>query len=217
MRNSVHGTPEQFEAALEHRIAQLTGNTVNSSTIKSTSLYETDEQYKERYIHALIGDVDSKISRYVDSIKFEYDDSNIIITVGIDGTIKEYTVPYSDLQFEWDYIDDDTGYIIDEIQYDLDTYDKNINSSIIAGAYEKNDNPQDFVNYVDAVLEKLESAGCDIHDDEVIDYAEAAAELIANDDDHDVDYWWEITQSDDMYIDEINALPHYEVDDERSL
>ena len=217
MRNSVHGTPEQFEAALEHRIAQLTGNTVNSSTIKSTSLYETDEQYKERYIHALIGDVDSKISRYVDSIKFEYDDSNIIITVGIDGTIKEYTVPYSDLQFEWDYIDDDTGYIIDEIQYDLDTYDKNINSSIIAGAYEKNDNPQDFVNYVDAVLEKLESVGCDIHDDEVIGYAEAAAELIANDDDHDVDYWWEATQSDDMYIDEINALPHYEVDDERSL
>lgn len=217
MRNSVHGTPEQFEAALENRIAQLTGNTVNSSTIKSTSFYETDEQYKERYIHALIGDVDSKISRYVDSIKFEYDDSNIIITIGIDGTIKEYTVPYSDLQFEWDYIDDDTSYIIDEIRYDLDIYHKNIDSSIVTGAYEKNDNPQDFVNYVDPVLEKLGSVGCDIHDDEVIDYAEAAAELIANDDDHDVDYWWEATQSDDMYMDEINALPHYEVDDERPL
>lgn len=121
MRNSVHGTPEQFEAALKNRIAQLTNNSVNSSSIKSASSYETDEQYQERYIHSLIGDIDSKISRYVDSIKFNYDGSDIIITVGIDDTVKEYAVPYSDLQFEWDHIDDDTDYIIDEIKYDLDT------------------------------------------------------------------------------------------------
>lgn len=124
MRNSVHGTPEQFEAALENRIAQLTNNSVNSSSIKSASSYETDEQYQERYIHSLIGDIDSKISKLVDSIQFEYNDNDIIITVGIDGTVKEYTVPYSDLKFDWDYIDDDVSYIIDEIRYDLDTYDE---------------------------------------------------------------------------------------------
>ena len=123
MRNSVHGTPEQFEAALENRIAQLTNNSVNSSSIKSASSYEIDEQYQERYIHSLIGDIDSKISKLVDSIQFEYNDNDIIITVKIDGTVKEYTVPYSDLKFDWDYIDDDVSYIIDEIRYDLDTYD----------------------------------------------------------------------------------------------
>ena len=70
------------------------------------------------------------------------------------------------------------------------------------------DGSQDYVNYISAVLEKLESVGCDVHDGEVIDYAESAAELIANDDDHDVERWWRDTQSDSMFMDEIDALPH---------
>lgn len=89
---------------------------------------------------------------------------------------------------------------IAELGGDVEACDK------ITSAYETNDNPNDFVNYVDAVLLKLKSVGCDVTDGEVIDYAEAAAELIANDDDHDVEYWWSETKQN--FMDEVDELPH---------
>lgn len=65
----------------------------------------------------------------------------------------------------------------------------------------------DYRKYVPKVLNKLQSYGCDVNDSEVVDYAEAAAELIAEDDDHDVEYWWEETMSDRDFKAEVDELP----------
>ena len=110
MRNSVHGTPEQFEAALKHKIQELGGSIQDDVT----STVEIDDN-KERYIHTLIGDIQSEFKSTVDSMKFDTTDDSLIITAVLGNIVKEFTVPYSDLKFDWDDIDVDTQYISNEI------------------------------------------------------------------------------------------------------
>ena len=63
-------------------------------------------------------------------------------------------------------------------------------------------------DWIAQIKNKLASAGVDVNSPEAEEYAEAAAELIAADDNHDVDYWWQETQADSMFMYEIDALPH---------
>lgn len=116
MRNSVHGTPEQFEAALKHKIQELGGNIQDDVT----STVAIDDN-KERYIHTLIGDIQSEFKSTVDSMKFDTTDDSLIIKAVLGNIVKEFTVPYSDLKFDWDDIDDDTDYIIDEIDEEFNS------------------------------------------------------------------------------------------------
>lgn len=110
MRNSVHGTPEQFEAALKHKIQELGGSIQDDVT----STVEIDDN-KERYIHTLIGDIQSEFESTVDSMQFDTTDDSLIITAVLGNIVKEFTVPYSDLKFDWDDIDVDTQYISNAI------------------------------------------------------------------------------------------------------
>lgn len=66
----------------------------------------------------------------------------------------------------------------------------------------------DYTQFIEPVKRKLASVGVDVNSPEADDYADAAAELIAYDDDHDVEYWWRATQADGEYMDEVDALPH---------
>ena len=63
-------------------------------------------------------------------------------------------------------------------------------------------------DWIAQIKNKLASVGVDVNSPEAEDYAEAAAELVSGDDNHDVDYWWQETQSDPTFMDEVDALPH---------
>lgn len=58
------------------------------------------------------------------------------------------------------------------------------------------------------VKKKLQSVGVDTNSREAIWYMDDAVDLILQDDDHDVDYWWQETQADDRFMSEVDALPH---------
>lgn len=113
-KNRVHGTPEQFEAALKNRIGELGGDT----DIASASEIDSDSQ--ERYIHTLIGDIDSELGDKVDSITFDTDKNNLIVTVSHSDVVREYTVPFEDLKFDWSNMETDVSYVVNEISSDLD-------------------------------------------------------------------------------------------------
>lgn len=110
MAKITHGTPEQFLNALENKIQEL-GRSVQNDV---TSAAETEEG-KERYIHTLIGDIQAEFIGTVDSMKFDAMDDSLIITVVLGDEVREFSVPYSDLKFDWNNIDEDTQYISNEI------------------------------------------------------------------------------------------------------
>ena len=212
MKIAKKGSTEDFKRALEEKIAQLEGTDVNSAT-NTSNIIASDSTDNERFIHNLIGDIEEELDGEIDNISFDQDDENLYATVTYMDHVKEYKVPFSDLTMDFDTIEQDSSYVVNSILMDLDNVDDEgfhdydeVNSASDDFRYEKNDDPQDFVNYVDAVLEKLKSVGCDINDREVIDYAEAAAELIAYDDNHDVEDWWRETKRN--FMNEVDALPH---------
>lgn len=63
-------------------------------------------------------------------------------------------------------------------------------------------------DWIAQIKNKLASVGVDVNSPEAEEYAEAVAELVAGDDNHDVDYWWQETQADPTFMDEVDALPH---------
>lgn len=212
MKISKKGSAEDFKRELQEKISQLEGTDVNSAT-NTSNIIASDSTDNERFIHNLIGDIEEELDGEIDSISFDQDDKNLYATVTYMGHVKEYKIPFSDLTMNFDTIGQDSSYVVNGILMDLDNVDDEgfhdydeVNGSTNDSRYEKNDDPQDFVNYVDAVLKKLKSVGCDIDDEKVIDYAEASAELIAYDDNHDVNEWWRETKRNYMY--EIEELPH---------
>lgn len=124
MAKITHRTLEQFLNAPEIKISELNGYDVDSATnvsnippklkMKSVKSSELDVD-KERYLHDLIGDIQSEFIGIVDSMKFDAMDDSLIITVVLGDEVREFSVPYSDLKFDWNNIDEDTQYISNEI------------------------------------------------------------------------------------------------------
>ena len=90
------------------------------------SATNTDSK-EERYIHSLIGELETRLEEalnegtdvVVDSVLFDTDNRNLYVTVAYDGNVHEYTVPYSDLKFDWDDMQSDTSYVVNEIVSDV--------------------------------------------------------------------------------------------------
>lgn len=82
-----------------------------------------DATYDERYLHTLIGDIQSEIEHEVETIEFDQDDNNLYMTVVYMDTVKEYKIPFDDLSFEFDTIEDDVEYIANTLRADLDVID----------------------------------------------------------------------------------------------
>lgn len=87
---------------------------IERSTNIEASINLSDDEI-ERYIHTLIGDIQSEFEGIVDSMKFDTTDDSLIITAVLGNEVKEFTVPYSDLKFDWNNIDEDIQYICNEI------------------------------------------------------------------------------------------------------
>lgn len=130
MAKITHGTPEQFLNALENKINELGGYDVDSATnvsnipskpeMKNVKSSELDVD-KERYLHDLIGDLDSDLKDLVKGFTADYEDDNLYVTVvTYDGNTGEYKIPFSDLNWDFNSIDIDVEYISDHIAEDLD-------------------------------------------------------------------------------------------------
>lgn len=130
MAKITHGTPEQFLNALENKINELGGYDVDSATnvsnipskpeMKNVESSELDVD-KERYLHDLIGDLDSDLKDLVKGFTADYEDDNLYVTVvTYDGNTGEYRIPFSDLNWDFNSIDIDVEYISDHIAEDLD-------------------------------------------------------------------------------------------------
>lgn len=79
----------------------------------------SEDENRDGYIKRLMGDLDEELSEEVDSMEWSTDDANVIVTVSVGDDIHEYTVPFADLQFDWDDIPTDVDYILDEIGADI--------------------------------------------------------------------------------------------------
>ena len=80
-----------------------------------------------RYLHTLIGDIQSEIEHEVETIEFDQDDSNLYMTVMYMDTVKEYKIPFDDLSFEFDTIESDVEYVANTVRSDLDLIDDSTN------------------------------------------------------------------------------------------
>ena len=81
----------------------------------------------DRYLHTLIGDIQSEIEHEVESIQFDQDDSNLYMTVVYMDMVKEYKIPFDDLSFEFDDIESDVEYVANTVRSDLDLIDDSTN------------------------------------------------------------------------------------------
>lgn len=190
------GTPEHFEAALKNKIKELGGDV--EACDKITSAAEMDSDAVERYIHNLIADVESDVIGLVKGIDWESDDNELRATVQKDNSVFELACPLSDLTFK--DMDKDCQYIVEAIK-NAGAVEESEAINASEDAYFED---TDFQKYVSAVLKKLKGYGLNIEDPEVKDYAESAAELIARDGDHDVEYWWRETL--ENYRDELDEM-----------
>lgn len=225
MAKRTHGTPEQFLNALENKINELGGYDVDSATnvsnipsapemknIKSSEM-NIDQ---ERYLHNLIGDLELDLEDLVQGFTADYEDDNLYVTVQtFDGNTREYKVPFSDLNWDFNSIDTDVAYISDHIAEDLDldpTSDVTSSEETVSNSSDEYLNRRDneysrIEDRIEAeVIKKLESQGVDTDSTEAGFFLDGAVDLIMNDDAHDVEYWWKETMRN--YRDEINKLPH---------
>lgn len=81
----------------------------------------------DRYLHNLIGDIQSEIEHEVETIEFDQDDSNLYMTVVYMDMVKEYKIPFDDLSFEFDNIESDVEYVANTVRADLDLIDDSTN------------------------------------------------------------------------------------------
>lgn len=165
----------------------------------SGNIAEDDSHYEKDYVESLMLDVESNLYPYTDSINYQIHDKDVTIVVVSDKGIREYKVPFDDLTMDPEDHGPDVDYIVNFIDRDL-----NISGDNDYDGY----TPED---WKPAIIKKLESEDVDVSTPEAEDYIDRAAEMIQNDDDHDVDYWWNEVMSNDDWRQEINDLPHLSV------
>lgn len=129
MAKRTHGTPEQFMNALENKINELGGYDVDSATNVSNIPSAPEMQNvkssdmnidKERYLHNLIGDLELDLNDCIQGLTCDYEDDKLYLTVQtMDGEIIQYTVPFSDMSFDFNTIDQDVNTISEYILGDL--------------------------------------------------------------------------------------------------
>lgn len=129
MRKFNRGNTDQFVAALESRIDELenTGiasatNTTNIAISPDADVINADGDERERYLHTLIGDIQRAVPNQLSAV-FDNDENNLYVTINNtdaeDADVTEFTVPFEDLKFDFNRVDDDVDYIIDHINEHL--------------------------------------------------------------------------------------------------
>lgn len=130
------GSGLDLQNAIEDKIAQLNDNNITSAS-------NIDNESRESYLHTLIGDVEASLkANGIQNLSFDQDDRNLYVTVG--DTLEEYQVPFKDLSFDLDNIDNDEKYIVDEITSSCNSS----NMKSIEGSSKAEIQALDIINYV---------------------------------------------------------------------
>lgn len=85
----------------------------SSTTIKANV---EDSTYDDRFLHTLMGDIESEVSGEVDGLTFDTLENALNVTVVHGGEVTQFTVPYEDLSFDFDTMSDDVDYIVNTIK-----------------------------------------------------------------------------------------------------
>lgn len=107
--------------SLENDYLSIVDNADSCTSVKAAKNVDMQDYNEvERYIHTLIGDLDSALSEEgFNNTVFDTDDHNLYVTVY--DTSEQYDVPFDDLTFDWDSIEKDVKYILDAIKGEVDT------------------------------------------------------------------------------------------------
>lgn len=126
------GTPDQFLAALDNKIAQLQGGVAAASTsaegvdtVTRDVIEAGSDVDLERYIDTLIGDCDTALEDEVNSTDWSQDSTNIYLSVAYMGHVIDLTIPLDDLSLSFDKIDTDVAYICNSVYQSLDELGQN--------------------------------------------------------------------------------------------
>lgn len=87
-----------------------------------TSARDNDSTYDDRFIHTLMGDIESEVSGEVDGLTFDTLENALNVTVVHGGEVTQFTVPHEDLSFDFDTMSDDVAYVVDTIRESLDLF-----------------------------------------------------------------------------------------------
>lgn len=207
MAKTTHGTLNQFIDSVKSKIDELSTPNEITTAINATDVYDEGDDgsidvdddsynYEKDYVKSLMIDIESNLYPYADSVNYQIHDSDVAIVVVSDKGIREYIVPFDDLTMDPEDHGPDVDYITNFIDRDLNISDEN--------EYEGY-TPDD---WKPLIIEKLESEHVDVTTPEAEDYIDQAAEWIQDDDDHDVNYWWNEVMSNDNWRQEVNDLPH---------
>lgn len=96
------------------------GSTSDDVNAASSIVDMGDPTAAERYIHNLIGDLESAYDENIVGAAYDQTDVELIVTVTTSDTqVLEFTIPFEDLTFDFDRIDEDVEYIVDAIHNEL--------------------------------------------------------------------------------------------------
>ena len=165
------GSGMDLQNAIEDKIAQLNDDGVMSAS-------NIDDTTRERYLHNLIGDVEASLKENgIQNLSFDQDDRNLYVTVG--DTLEEYQVPFKDLSFDFDNIDKDEKYIVDEITSSCSSSDK----TSVEGSQ---DDISDDIKF--RLFEQLEDLLSNECDDYAINYDDRGITIDVSDESSDSGY-----------------------------
>lgn len=119
-RYSNHGSIDDLIGAVEDRIQELGGVNSATNTTNISAAPVMGAEADDSYLEELISRVKQDLYLNDDQAHFEFSNENIYLTVfNGDQTVDEFTIPYADLSFDVDTIDDDVDYIVSNIGPDL--------------------------------------------------------------------------------------------------
>lgn len=88
---------------------------------KITSARDNDSTYDDRFIHNLMGYIESEVCGEVDGLTFDTLENSLSVTVVHGGEVTQFTVPHDELSFDFDTLSDDVDYIVKTIRETLDS------------------------------------------------------------------------------------------------
>lgn len=119
MNDPVLSEYDSFESWLEDTTRQMT--LIEGDEVVSAAR-DDDDTYDDRFIHTLMGDIESEVSGEVDGLTFDTLENALNVTVVHGGEVTQFTVPHEDLSFDFDKMSDDVTYVVDTIRESLDSF-----------------------------------------------------------------------------------------------
>lgn len=126
--NFSRGTADQMLEAFESKIVELEGSDVESATDITAGVVrknnyvevESNRDNADSFVPVLVDAVNEELEELdiFDSWTWEQQDSELVLTTVTDSDVREYTIPYADLQMDESNPEEDVQYIMKAITTD---------------------------------------------------------------------------------------------------